>query len=269
MLSSRVSHLQSTFQSQTNTLVEQMSDVEMKLRLANQTQRRTQLQLDSINTSSISAVHLLSSSLQSMQEEVGSKISSLDIAINYTKSATDLLLAKLSSVQTSKLTTTSKLSSLETQLNMTRIAVEMSQNQLTVLQAESAGERTSFTTRLNTTTAAIDRLTFQVSDLEAMLDTTNALLNSATDTITSLSHSQVSTRQALNTTNGNLTAVQARFSKMSSAFSSLNTSFTSPLRLYQACYRDKVNCTVHQHQITPYWYLCTTAALRINSPVSM
>lgn len=270
-LASHISHLQTILQSQTSTsdnLIGLVSKFGTELHLSNKTQTGILLQLHSLNTSMTSMEDIatsLSSSLHSMQEKVQSKLSFLDIELNSTKNVTVLLLEKLTSVKSDII---SKLFSLETHSNVTNNALEILQSQIEALQTEIAEDKDSHDTRLNTTQVTVGLVTSQVSHLLDALDITKAQIISVTNTISSLSRNQASTRHALNATNDNFISLQTKFGQVLSVSRLLNNTLTSPLNLYGACYRDKVNCTVLQHQVTPYWYRCTTAALRINTPVS-
>lgn len=263
---SQFSQLESIMQDQSSSIISQITGIQEELHLANQTQTKTQQQINSLNTSSTSAVNILSSLLQSIMEDVGSRFVLIDEALNSTKNATDVLLARFLGNQEAKLMAiASKLLSIEAHANTTRDSV---QSQFTIVRAELTRELSSFAVQLNNTTVQLNQLSGNVSYTQMALQYTNHQLNSTIPTIASLTDGQVSTRHALNVTNSNLNAVRARFSKISSAFHSLSASLTSPLEIYSGCYRDKVNCTVFQHQSTPYWYRCTTASVRINTPVS-
>ena len=263
-LSSQVSQLQSIMLDQSNNLVSRIISIEAKLHFVNQTHQQ---QIDSLNTSYISAVNFLTSSLQSIEEDVISRLILINEALNSTRNATDMLLISFLGTQEAKfIATASKLSLLEEQANATRDSVQM---QLTTLQAEHTRDIISIAAQLSNTTIGLNHLLDNVSYIQTVLQFTNYQLNSTRQTIASLSHGQASTRQTLDTVKSCLNTVEARFNNISSAFHSLSASLTSPLELYRGCYRDKVNCTVYQHQSTRYWYRCTTASVRINTQVSV
>lgn len=273
-LASHITHLQASLQSQTSaseSVVTKMSDLETELRLANETHMNTQLELDSLNASSIlmgTDVNLLFASLQSMQEEYQSKLVLVDTAVNSTKNMTDLLLTEILTLQGMAPAIVANICSLGNQLNTTRADLEALKNHITAIQAHSTRIVASFDTRLNMTTSAADLLTSYVSSMRTMLDSTSTQIISTTNAIASLRRNDTLTEQALHNTNSNLNAVQAEFGRISATFNRLNTTLNSNMRLYGACYKDNVNCTVYRHQTTPYWYRCTTAAIRSNTPVS-
>jgi hypothetical protein len=271
MLSSQVSELQSVLVSQVSlneAFSMQMSNVEMDINQTNATQITTQLHLNAVNTSATLAMADLSSSLQSLNVEVESKFSLLDLALNSTINITDTLLVSLSSAQEVKHVIASKLSSLEMQVNLTKTSADLCRDQLSALQVEHQEKRVLFSDHLNTSMIAINELTLQVPVLQEALVLTNSRLTTATENIASLEHYKTVTRHALNVTSGNLSALVARIGILSSEISRLNSSLTSPLNIYGGCYRDEINCSVRPLSRNSYWYRCTTAPLRISVEVS-
>ena len=157
----------------------------------------------------------------------------------------------------------------EALFNKTNAALEMLQFQVTqnlVLSRQTARDVAALSAQLNSTADRVRSLASEMSQLQSDVEAITTQLN---NNITSLAQTQKSASQALDSAKRTLGDVRASFGRISMAFVDLNSTLASPLSLYGSCFRDVVNCTVRTHPASPFWYRCTTAALRINVPVSV